>query len=212
MAKHKIDISSPDHILLLELKDGNSKAFDVIFRRYHDNLCRLSYSFIHDANMSQNLVQNVFIKLWERRFIIGKIGNLGGYLTVMTKNQIADYVSDHKKHHLNAELNISIADHSTENEILGKDFEERLVVALAKLPPRCKQAFELSRFENMSNKEIARAMNISVKGVEALIGRSLKFLRTELSEFLPSSEFPKQNPILFFLRITRNFFWRQNIT
>ncbi len=206
MPKQKIDISSPDNILLLELKEGNSKAFDIIFRRYYDNLCRFSYTFIHDADMAQNLVQNVFIRLWERRFVMGKIANLGGYLTVMTKNQISDYISDYKKHHLNAELNINIADHSTENEIIGKDFEERLVVAMAKLPARCKEAFELSRFENKSNKEIAEEMKISVKGVEALIGRSLKLLRVELNEFLPSSKRFSTNPILFFLRIARKFF------
>ncbi|PTN10525.1 RNA polymerase sigma-70 factor [Mangrovibacterium marinum] len=205
MPKHKFDISSPDHVLLLELKEGNSKAFDLIFRRYYDNLCRLCYSFIHDADTSQNLVQNVFIKLWERRFVMDKVSNLGGYLTVMVKNQIADYISDYKKHQIDSEFNTNIADYSTENEIQGREFEERLTISLAKLPPRCKQAFELSRFENLSNKEIAVKMKISVKGVEALIGRSLKLLRVELSEFLPSSKISSKNPILFFLRIARNF-------
>jgi len=206
MPKQKFDISSPDHVLLLELKEGNSKAFDLIFRRYYDNLCRLCYSFIHDADMSQNLVQNVFIKLWERRFVMGKVSNLGGYLTVMVKNQIADYISDYKKHQFDSEFNKNIADFSTENEIQEREFEERLTISLAKLPPRCKQAFELSRFDNLSNKEIAAKMKISIKGVEALIGRSLKLLRVELSEFLPSSKISSKNPILFFLRIARNFF------
>jgi RNA polymerase sigma-70 factor (ECF subfamily) len=198
--------ASPDSVLLDELRKGNSKAFDLIFRRYYDNLCRLSYSFIHDADMSQNLVQNVFIKLWERRFVMGKVSNLGGYLTVMVKNQVADYISDYKRQHVDSLFNTNIADHSTEDEILGRDFEEKLTLSLAKLPPRCKQAFELSRFENMSNKEIAHEMKISVKGVEALIGRSLKLLRVELSEFLPSSKFSSKNPILFFLRIAQKFF------
>lgn len=210
MPKHKLDISSPDHTLLFELKEGNSKAFDLIFRRYYDNLCRLCYSFIHDADMSQNLVQNVFIKLWERRFVMGKVNNLGGYLTVMVKNQIADYIADYKKQHLDSAIQPTIADNSTENEIMGRDFEEKLTISLAKLPPRCKQAFELSRFENLTNKDISREMNISIKGVEALIGRSLKLLRVELSEFLPSSKFPKKNPILFLMRIAKKIL-RRNI-
>ena len=206
MSIHKFDISSSDRVLLLELKEGNSRAFDLIFRRYYDNLCRLCYTFIQDADMSQNLVQNVFIRLWERRFIMTDVNNLGGYLTVMVKNQIADYISDYKKYKIDSEFSMNIADHSTENEIQGREFEERLMVSLAKLPPRCKQAFELSRFENLSNKEIATEMKISVKGVEALIGRSLKLLRIELSEFLPSSKYQKGNPILFFLRIARKIF------
>ncbi|WP_372776719.1 RNA polymerase sigma-70 factor [Mangrovibacterium sp.] len=197
---------STDSVLLDELRQGSSKAFDLIFRRYYDNLCRFCYSFIHDADMAQNLVQNVFIKLWERRFVMGNVSNLGGYLTVMVKNQIADYISDYKRQHVDSPFDINIVDHSTEDEIQGRDFEEQLTLSLAKLPPRCKQAFELSRFENMSNKEIAREMKISVKGVEALIGRSLKLLRVELSEFLPSSKSSSKNPILFFLRVVRKIF------
>ena len=67
-----------------------------------------------------------------------------------------------------------------------------MLQAIHKLPERCKIAFELSRFEGLSNKDIAVKMEISVKGVEALIGRSLKLLRSELIEFLPLQADPKQ--------------------
>lgn len=137
---------------------------------------------------------------------MGKVTNLGGYLTVMLKNQVADYISDYKSHVAEFSPNDNVADYSTEDLILSHDFEEKLTIALAKLAPRCKQAFELSRFEQLTNKEIAQQMNISVKGVEALMGRSLKFLRMELSEFLPSSKIVKNHPVLFFLRIANKFF------
>ena len=205
MSKDELGNFIPDHILLLKLKKGESKAFDLIFHRYYNNLCRLAYSFIHEADMSENLVQNVFIKLWEKRFVMGKVNNLGGYLTVMVKNQIADYISDCKRQRIGSSFSVNIADYSTEDEISGRDFEEKLTISLAKLPPRCKEAFELSRFENMSNKDVAAKMNITIKGVEALIGRSLKLLRVELREFLPSSKFIHTNPVLFFFRISHFF-------
>ncbi|WP_423130033.1 RNA polymerase sigma-70 factor [Gaoshiqia sp. Z1-71] len=201
-----LNSSSSDQLLIRELNQGNTRAFDFIFEKYYDNLCRFAFSFIHDADMSQSLVQNVFVKLWERRMVLGRVGNLGGYLTTMVRNQVSDYLGEMKKMNLKHEHRGSIVDNSTENGILGRDFEEQLVVALGQLPPRCRQAFELSRFEDMTNKEIAAEMNISVKGVEALIARSLKTLRDELREFLPSFKLKARPPILLFMRIAKRVF------
>ena len=207
MRKTAPDISNPDHLLLDELKRGSSKAFDLVFRKYYDNLCRFTFSVIHDADMSQSLVQNVFIKLWDRRFALGQINNLAGYLTAMVKNQISDHLKDQRSFDLSLRNNKKdIADHSTEYDIFSKDFEECLILSLSRLPSRCRQAFEFSRFESLSNKEIAQRMGITVKGVEALIGRSLKVLRVELREFLPSFDPDSSSPILFFLRISKNIF------
>jgi RNA polymerase sigma-70 factor (ECF subfamily) len=206
-----LNASSPDNILVNELNGGSTKAFDLIFKKYYSNLCRLAFSILRDADLSQSLVQNVFVKLWERRFVSGEIENLGGYLTMMVKHQVFDYMHDKKNQHLVfKKAGMGVADESTENEIFRSNFEERLVIALAKLPGRCRQAFELSRFENLTNKEIAGKMDITVKGVEALIGRSLKILRIELREFLPSFRL-NDNLILFFLmRCTHSSIGKMN--
>ncbi len=194
--------SSPDSELVNELQGGSVVAFDLIFKKYYSNLCRFTYSAVKDADLSQSLVQDVFVKLWERRYISGKIRNLGAYLTMMVKNRIADYTHDRKNRDvLLQKISPEFSDENTEDEVLRRNFEECLVTALSKLPERCREAFELSRFDNLSNKEIAREMNISVKGVEALMGRSLKILRFELKEFLPSWQFKGGNMILFFVRI-----------
>lgn len=198
MSRTSLNTSSPDSLLVNELNGGSTKAFDLIFNKYYNNLCRFAFSILHDADLSQSLVQNVFVKLWERRFVCGEINNLAGYLTTMVKNQVFDYLNDEKNQILSPQKNKIIADDSTENEILRKNFEECLVIALSKLPDRCRQAFELSRFDNLTNKEVAEEMNISVKGVEALMGRSLKILKIELREFLPSFHLKGDNLILFF--------------
>ena len=203
MSKQVIDSDSPDQFLLMELKRGNSKAFDLIFNKYYNTLCRFAYTQVQDGDIPQGLVQNVFLKLWERRFILGEIKNLAGYLVTMVKNQIYDYLKEQQLLNIDTKTWETIADNSTEQEILSRNFEEQLVLSIAKLPPRCRIAFEFSRFENMSNKEIASKMDISVKGVEALIGRSLKSLRVDLREFLPSFDLKNVNPILLFFRTTR---------
>jgi len=207
MQKESINTSSSDLLLLSKLQSGNTKAFDLIFRKYYDNLCRFAFSIIHDADMSQSLVQNVFLRIWDRRFVLGHIDNLPGYLTTMVKNQISDYLKDRKNLSLVLKRYPGNPDsNTTEQDVFSKNFEECLIIALAKLPPRCRQAFELSRFENRSNKEIALEMKITVKGVEALIGRSLKVLRGELREFLPSFDLKTIDPILFFLLLSKDRF------
>ncbi len=212
MQKESINTSSSDLLLLSQLQTGNTKAFDLIFRKYYDNMCRFAFSIIHDADMSQSLVQDVFLRMWVRRSVIGHIENLPGYLTTMVKNQISDYLKDRKNLSVDLkEYPENLDNNTTEEDVFSKNFEERLIIALAKLSPRCRQAFELSRFENRSNKEIALEMKISVKGVEALIGRSLKVLRGDLREFLPSFDLKAIDPILFFFLLSKDRFPLTNV-
>ena len=188
-----------DGFLFDELKNGNTRAFDKIFNDRYPNLCRFAYSIVHDEDTAQSLVQHVFIKLWQNRASISHIDNLSPYLTTMVRNHCLNFV---KREHRNTKLDTISeylqSENTTDNQIDAQDFEEQLTIALGSLPQRCREAFEYSRFENFTNKEIAQKMEISTKGVEALIGRSLKSLRISLSEYLPSSKIRKYHcPILF---------------
>lgn len=190
-----------DGFLFEELKAGNTRAFDKIFNDHYPNLCRFAYSVVHDEDTAHSLVQQVFVKLWENRAALDHIERLTPYLTAMTRNHSLNFVKREKR---NIQLeNIPVGDqasNTTENQIDADAFEEQLIIALSLLPERCKMAFEYSRFENLTNKEIALKMEISVKGVEALIGRALKSLRISLAEYLPSARKGRsQNPILFAL-------------
>ncbi len=203
MRDPSLNIDSPDLLLTNKLKEGSSFAFDLIFVKYYENLCRFAFSVLHDPDISQDLVQNVFLTLWNRRNVSSQIQNLPAYLTTMVKNQVSDYLKDKKVNLHEVSRKYDLSDNSTENEILGRDFEECLVSALSRLPDRCRQAFEYSRFENLTNREIAVRMDISVKGVEALIGRALKSLRIDLQEFLPSSGSKNKNGIFLLIRLSK---------
>ena len=190
-----------DSFLFEELKNGNTRAFDKIFNDHYQNLCRYAYSIVHDEDTAHSLAQHIFIKLWENRASLDHVERLVPYLTTMTRNHCLNFIKRKKR---NTELeNIPVnsqSENTTENQIDAQDFEEQLIIALSSLPERCKMAFEFSRFENFTNKEIAQKMDISTKGVEALIGRALKSLRILLVDFLPSAKSGKfQNPILFAL-------------
>jgi len=190
-----------DGFLFDELKNGNARAFDKIFNDRYPNLCRFAYSIVHDVDTAHSLVQHVFIKLWQNRTSLNNIDHLTPYLTTMVRNHCLNFIKHEKR---NAKLEDIPADaqaeNTTENQIDAHDFEEHLTIALAALPERCRMAFEYSRFENFTNKEIALKMEITTKGVEALIGRALKSLRISLIDFLPSSKKSNsKSPILFTL-------------
>ena len=178
-----------DNFLLNELSAGNTRAFEKVFKDHYPNLCRFAHSIIHDEDKAQSLVQNVFIKLWENRFQLNEVRSLLPYLTTMVKNEAINYLKREKRQVKVPQMpEDTRPDHSTENLISQNELQEHIIIALNTLPERCRQAFEMSRFENLPNREIAEAMKISVKGVEALITRSMKILRTKLAEFLPSGK------------------------
>ncbi|HZK62178.1 MAG TPA: RNA polymerase sigma-70 factor [Anaerovoracaceae bacterium] len=187
-----------DGFLFEELKNGNSRAFDKIFNDHYQNLCRFAYSFVHDEDNAHSLVQHVFIKLWENRASLYNIDHFASYLAIMVRNHCLNYSKREKRNTKLEDIPAGAqVENSTENQVELHDFEEHLIVALTSLPERCKMAFEYSRFENFTNKEIAQKMEISTKGVEALIGRAIKSLRISLVDYLPSSMKSKfSNPIL----------------
>ncbi len=179
----KISIS----LLINELSNDNSRVFDSIFKDYYPNLCRFAFTIVHDKDMAQSLVQDIFVKFWENRKTLGHIENLASYLIVMARNHCLNYLKREKRMVMIAQMPSDIkSENVTEKQFQAFEFEEKLLIGLSSLPERCKLGFEYSRFDNLNNKEIALKMGITVKGVEALIGRALKSLRVSLAEFLPS--------------------------
>jgi RNA polymerase sigma-70 factor (ECF subfamily) len=204
MAKVLHELEDDHQFILNELRNGNERAFDIIFSKYYSSLTRFSFSFFKDQDKAESLVQEVFIKLWEKRTTLSEIDNLFSYLMIMVRNQSIDHLRKEKsklKLHQNLKQEESV--NTTEEQLSMNEFEEKLLQSIHRLPERCRIAFEMSRFDGYTNKEIAENMQISVKGVEALIGRSLKFLREELKEFLPSVVFGgnKRGAVLFSMLI-----------
>jgi RNA polymerase sigma-70 factor (ECF subfamily) len=196
-----------DGFLLGEFKSGNPRAFDKIFNNHYQNMCRFAYSIVHDEDTAHSLVQQVFVNLWENRESSDHIESLVPFLTTMVRNHCLNFVKREKRNINLAEMPAEAQNNNTTgNEYFFYEFEEQLINALSLLPERCKLAFEMSRFENLTNKEIALKMEITTKGVEALIGRALKSLRISLADYLPSVKNDKmKNPILFFCNYSGSF-------
>ncbi|WP_423128398.1 RNA polymerase sigma factor [Gaoshiqia sp. Z1-71] len=175
-----------DQFLLIALKDGQEAAFDFIFRKYYKALCAQANARVNDLDLAQSLVQDCFIKLWEKRSQSASIENLSSYMSFMVRNRCIDYLRSRRHQpEENMDGREQADDRFSDTLLLSHEFEEKMVKALALLPDRCRIAFEYSRFDGLTYPEIAKKMDISVKAVEALISRSLKILRVELKDYLP---------------------------
>jgi RNA polymerase sigma-70 factor (ECF subfamily) len=178
--------SVSNEYFLSELRSGQERAFDYLFRRYYKALCAQAVSYVSELDIAHSVVQDCFVKLWERRGDIGSVNNLGSYLSLMVRNQCIDHLRKEKSIvQLHRKFQTDQESYSTGETFLYREFEERLVTVLASLPDRSRIAFEYSRFEGLTYAEIAARMNISVKAVEALISRALRMLRRELKDYLP---------------------------
>jgi len=131
-----------DSFLCEELKSGNTRAFDQIFRDHYPNLCRFAFSIVHDEDAAHSLVQDVFVKLWENRAALYHVDRLLPYLTAMTRNHSLNYIKREKRNIQLSDIPVdSQTGNTTENQVDADSFEEQLVMALSLLPDRCIMAY-----------------------------------------------------------------------
>jgi len=181
----KIETEDGDKFLLTQIQSGNEEAFNFIFRKYYKVLVVQSVRFVHDQDTAQSLVQNCFIKFWEKRHELQNIENLCSYLFIMMRNKSIDHLRKQQRmHSVPLTVNSDFLESVTDETIDANDLSTHLWQAIAVLPERCRKAFEFSRIDGLTYSQIAQKMGISNKAVEALISRSLKLLRANLVDFL----------------------------
>ncbi len=183
-----IDQLHTDQELLERLKSDDDKAFRAIYQRYGRQCFGLALQKLRSKEAAEEITQNIFISLWERRHNLS-IQNLEAYLMVSIKYQTLNYIESRltrEKFALSLPPQYAEAsgENIVENAVFLQDLMNALENALDSLPEKTREAYRLSRFENLSGKEIAERMNLSEKSVEYHISQSLKFLRTQLKDFI----------------------------
>ena len=139
-----------------------------------------------DLDDAKEIVQDVFINLWNKRETISSEKSVKSYLFTSVKNRCFNFIRDNKKFRSNV-LDIDIADYEVtfENDSFSEpELQTKINNAINKLPEKCRQVFKLSRIEELKYKEIADKLSISVKTVEAQMSKALKVLRKELKEYI----------------------------
>ena len=162
------------------LVNGEEEGLSLIFNKYYKYLVITGFKIIHDDHRAKDIVQDVFFKLWENRAKLNIQSSLKSYLRKAVSNKCIDHIRKNKKIHWKEDLeNSSIPDayNSIIEEMEASELQKIINEAIQKLPNRCREVFSLSRFENMSHKEIAVELDISVKTIENQITKALKFIR-----------------------------------
>jgi RNA polymerase sigma-70 factor (ECF subfamily) len=177
-----------DPTLLAELRLGNETAFDTLFRAYYASLCRYA-SGVLDGSLddAEDVVQQVFIKIWEQRQGLEIQWSLKAYLYKMTHNRCLNRLRDartREKHHQENAIPMEQQQYDPNVSDSEQELSARVQKALRALPTECRRIFELSRFEALKYREIADQLGISIKTVETQMGKALRILRVELSDYV----------------------------
>jgi RNA polymerase sigma-70 factor (ECF subfamily) len=179
--------------LVQKIKSGDQPAFESLYRFFYPKLSYFSGQYLLDADMANSVAQDVFAELWEKRTSLQSDTNIQAWLFTVTKNKSLKQISKERSKqrytdYLKArQLDVnyqSLAGFDTDNFVF-EELQQKVEIALAKLSQPVRTVFEKSRFEDKKNREIAEELGISIKTVEAHISKALKFLRTELKEYLP---------------------------
>jgi RNA polymerase sigma-70 factor (ECF subfamily) len=173
-----------DEELVRKICQGDPSSFEKFFHRYCQVLIDFGRRYVNDTQIAENIVQNVFLKIWEFKEKLDPSANIKTYLYTSVKNQALNYLR-----HLNVENqyaeNVDILTAPTpEDNKFQKEIKESVYKAIAQLPKKTRIIFLMNRFDNLTYKEIAKIQNISIKTVETQMGRALKFLRNHLSHLL----------------------------
>lgn len=166
-----------------KLRNQDKNIFDSVFTYYYSGLCAFVYQFVQDRDASEDLVQDFFVSFWTDCPKLDISGSLKSYFFTSVKNRALDYLKHQQVKSQHKDYYLSIQDLTIESfEFAESELMELLDEALKKLQPRCRQIFELNRFNGKTNKEIAELLNISQRTVELQISNALKVLKKELSK------------------------------
>jgi RNA polymerase sigma-70 factor (ECF subfamily) len=173
----------------------SANSFNAIYTAYYRKSFLFVKSYVHDELVAEDIVSESLIKLWER-MKSQPVEHVSSYLFTILKNSALDHLkheaierkafkslNDHltREH----EIRISVLQASDPNEIFSAEIQQIIQSTLANLPDKSRKVFEMSRYQNKSNKEIAEVFNISVKGVDYHIALTIKALRISLKDYLP---------------------------
>jgi RNA polymerase sigma-70 factor (ECF subfamily) len=175
-----------DRNLISRIRQDDSAAFDSLFRSWYPRLVRYAETMLHERALAEEVGQEVMLAIWNGRSRLNITESVGGYLFRATRNRVLNELRHRKIHdqalpHLGAPAD---APAEAEDRLEDERIQNALRAAIAELPERCREVFELSRVQGLRYAEIAEAMDISVKTVETQMGKALKLLRERMSDWL----------------------------
>jgi len=169
----------PEEDIISAIREGNAVAFQHVFDSCYASLCAYAFTILRDAPEGEDVVQSVFMKLWEKRDSLEIKQSVRSYLFKAVYNQCLNQIQHRAvqtKYRVYSQLTV---DASSDPDVFPEDLDEKIRMAVENLPPQCRKIFVMSRYEGLRYPEISSRLNISVNTIQNQICKALKLLREE---------------------------------
>ena len=180
-----------DDITIFEsIRKGDAKVFESLFRVYYNELCHFAYRYLKDWDLAEETVQDVFYQIWKKHDQLNIVKNVKAYLYQSVKNsclQIFKHKLVEKKYVNNFKIEGRSEAYEPTDALEHKEIVEKVERVIQSLPERCRDIFMLNRFEGLKYQEIADRLAISIKTVEANMGKALKVFRESFGSYVRNS-------------------------
>ncbi|WP_345030008.1 RNA polymerase sigma-70 factor [Ravibacter arvi] len=170
------------------LDQDHEKFFESTFKKNFKGLVRYAFTVVKDSEVAEEIVQNMFVRLWEKREQVSINESVTGYLYRSVYNDSLNYLKHLKVRdaYQNYAMEREQFEQPASEQLETRELEEKIRRALGELPEKCRTIFQMSRFEELRYQEIADELSLPVKTVENQMGKALRLLRVKLAEYLPS--------------------------
>lgn len=172
-------------ILVERLRNKDKRAFELVFNEYYGILKSYAFRFVDEIEEAEEVVQEVFVKFWEKCQSLAPDSSIKSYLYRSVHNTCLNYIKHQKVKDSYKQYVVNFIEEAVEGidtDQPNGGVQEKILKAIDNLPPRCSEIFKLSRFEGLKYQEIAEHLGISIKTVEVQMGKALKTLRHELKD------------------------------
>ncbi|MEX1063206.1 MAG: RNA polymerase sigma-70 factor [Balneolaceae bacterium] len=180
--KGQMRVNPSDAVLAEKIGEGCSESFEKIYERYHRPLFFMAKKYLKDQELAEDAVQDIFVKLWEKRDTLDASRSVKGFLFTMLKNHLLNVIRDQKKKIISVyKVDVENLLHSgqTDDDIIYKDYQNLVKRGLNELPDRKREVFEL-KISGYSNAQIAEILLISIHTVKTQYYHGSKFIRSYL--------------------------------
>lgn len=175
-----------DELFKKVTENDDRKAFRALFFQFYSPLCVFAGRYVDNDMACEDIVQEVFFRIWERRKRIFVASSFRNFIVTMVRNGCIDYLRKREQESSWMQWKLDVASEESCGDVYTmQELQVLLKGALEKLPDSVRTSFVMNRFEGKKYAEIAEVQQISVKTVEAHISKALKLLRTELKDYLP---------------------------
>ncbi|MEZ5072039.1 MAG: RNA polymerase sigma-70 factor [Bacteroidales bacterium] len=161
----------------------NERSFEALFRDHFPGLLGFARKILGSEDDARDVVHRVFVALWEKRREVDATVSLKSYLYTSVHNRSLNVIRDRKKFS-DADLPEQADGWDASTHLESAELEEKIRAVIAALPEKCREVFEMNRFEGLKYAEIAETLGISVKTVENQMSKALKILREKLAAYL----------------------------